>query len=138
MNEKMKIVIGAVVTGTVVLGAVVAMGIGDMGSSELLMVFGAVALSLGSLYFVKDKLGDMKKGLPTEDELSKQIMNRAGALSYYFTIWLAIAIMWIDTLYFKDVLGTHLTTMEIVGAIVLVSGGFFIGTAIFLKKLGRV
>ena len=137
-KDKLKVALIIAMVGVVAMGAVFAMLPGDLDLSTSLMIIGATGLSIGALYFARDKMSDMRKGLPTEDELSKKVMHKAGALAYYFTVWLAVAILWLDSLYFEDVLGRGLTTGEIIGAIVLIPGLFFIASAIVIKKTGRV
>ena len=88
-KDKLKVALIIAMVGVVAMGAVFAMLPGDLDLSTSLMIIGATGLSIGALYFARDKMSDMRKGLPTEDELSKKVMHKAGALTYYFTVWLA-------------------------------------------------
>ena len=131
-------IIVIVVTGCVLLTIAVLLSAGTADLSELLMVIAALGLCAGALFLAKDKISALRKGLPTEDELSKKVTHKAAAYSYYFTIWLSIAIMWLDMLFFEDMLGHGLRAGQIVGMIVIFSGIFFIVTAILFRKYAKV
>lgn len=135
-NDKLKVVLIVTMTGILALVASIVLLPGDLSTTEMIMVLTAVVIAIGALYFVKDKMSAMKQGLPTDDEMSKKIVTKAGAWSYYFTIWLAVALLWTNNMYFKDVLGQELKAVHVIGAIVLIPGIFFIATVIVLKKRG--
>jgi peptidoglycan/LPS O-acetylase OafA/YrhL len=135
-NEKMKVMVGLSIAGIAMLGlALFTMG-GVASFSEIVFVVLTIILVIGVTAIIINKSKEVKKGLPAEDELSKKISWRAGAYSYFATIWIAIAIMWYNTLG-VDKLGLYeLSTVEIVGVIVLVSGVIYISLAMLFNRRG--
>jgi peptidoglycan/LPS O-acetylase OafA/YrhL len=62
------------------------------------MGFGIIILVVGFAVFVGlKKLTSAKRGEPAEDELSKKVMQKTAALSYYISIYL-----WLALSYFSD------------------------------------
>lgn len=135
-SDKMKVKIGVTIIGIALLGlALFAMG-GIYNFTEMIFVILTIILVIGSAVIMINKTKAVKKGLPAEDELSKKVSWKAGAYSYFATIWIAIAIMWYNTLG-VDKLGLYeLSTVEIVGVIVLVSGVIYIGLAMLFNRRG--
>jgi len=63
-----------------------------------LVQFGVILLVLGFAIFVGYKrLTSAKRGEPPEDEMSKKVMRKTAAWSYYISLYLWLAIM-----YFSD------------------------------------
>ncbi len=63
-----------------------------------LVQFGVIMLVLGFAIFVGYKrLTSAKRGEPPEDEMSKKVMRKTAAWSYYISLYLWLAIM-----YFSD------------------------------------
>jgi peptidoglycan/LPS O-acetylase OafA/YrhL len=58
------------------------------------------------------RLTSERRGEPVEDELSKKVLQRAAALSYYISLY-----MWVAMIYIKD--RVKLDTEEILGAGIL-------------------
>lgn len=54
-----------------------------------------ILLVVFALVFLYNRVGNIKSGLPPEDELSKKMLKVAAARSYYFSLflWLAISYM---------------------------------------------
>ena len=62
------------------------------------MGFGVIILVVGFAAFVGlKKLSSAKRGEPAEDELSKKVMQKTAALSYYVSLYL-----WLALSYFSD------------------------------------
>jgi peptidoglycan/LPS O-acetylase OafA/YrhL len=75
--------------------------------------FGIIILVVASAFFVGYKrLASAKRGEPPEDELSKKVMQKTSALSYYISLYLWLAIM-----YFSDRLDYE--THTVIGAGIL-------------------
>lgn len=69
----------------------------EMDLQEILMI-GALVLVVGfALFLAFRRLRDAKAKLPTEDEMSRKIMRRGAATSYYISIY-----MWLVIMYFED------------------------------------
>ena len=63
-----------------------------------LLQFGVILILVAFAIFIGFKrLGSAKRGEPPEDEMSKKVMQRTAALSFYISIYLWLAIM-----YFSD------------------------------------
>ena len=58
------------------------------------------------------RLGSARRGEPQEDELSKQVLQRTAALSYYISLYL-----WVGVLFIKD--RVTLDSEELIGAGIL-------------------
>lgn len=76
------------------------MDIASFGVIFLVLVF-AVVLGF-------KRLGSAKRGEPAEDELSKKVMQKTAALSYYISIYL-----WLFIMYIQD--KVNLETHSIIG-----------------------
>lgn len=69
----------------------------EMDLQEILMI-GALVLVVGfALFLAFRRLRDAKANLPTEDEMSRKMMRRGAATSYYISIY-----MWLVIMYFED------------------------------------
>jgi peptidoglycan/LPS O-acetylase OafA/YrhL len=67
-------------------------------SSIDIMPFGIIILLIGFAVFVGyRKYSNVKRGEPTEDELSKKILQRASSTAYYISLY-----MWLAFSYFSD------------------------------------
>jgi peptidoglycan/LPS O-acetylase OafA/YrhL len=75
--------------------------------------FGIIILVVAFAFFLGYKrLASAKRGEPPEDELSKKVMQKTSALSYYISLYLWLAIM-----YFSDRLDYE--THTVIGAGIL-------------------
>ena len=77
-----------------------------MGMSIILIVV-AFAVFIGFR-----RLGSTRRGEPQEDELSKKVLQRTAALSYYISLY-----MWLGVLFIRDRIS--LDTGELIGAGIL-------------------
>jgi peptidoglycan/LPS O-acetylase OafA/YrhL len=69
----------------------------DLTSFDL-VDFGIIILVVGfAVFFGFKKLSSVKKGEPAEDELSRKIMLKTAALSYYISLY-----VWLLVMYFSD------------------------------------
>ena len=67
----------------------------DSVASEIIFVAAIVILFIVSIFFSIKRLKNRKLGLPEEDELSKKIMNKAGAKSFFVSLFLWLALLYI-------------------------------------------
>ena len=102
--------------------------------SDLFLIILPIILVLGTLVFVWDKIKNMRAGLPSEDERAKKLHWKAGAYTYFTTIWIAVGTLWYNII--ADNLGiAQLSVTDVIAAIVLLSGlCFFIFNFYFMKK----
>ena len=65
----------------------------EVNLNEVLMVVGVILVVGFALFLAFRRMRDIKSDLPAEDEFSKKIMRRAGATSYYVSLYLWLALM---------------------------------------------
>jgi peptidoglycan/LPS O-acetylase OafA/YrhL len=66
-------------------------------TQEILMLGGLILVVGFALFVALGRLRSAKENLPAEDELSKEIMRRTAATSYYVSIYL-----WLVLMFFSD------------------------------------
>ena len=64
-------------------------------SSEIIFIVAIVILFIVSMFFAIKRLKNRKQGLPEEDELSKKIFNKAGAKSFFVSLFLWLALLYV-------------------------------------------
>ena len=67
----------------------------DSVASEIIFVAAIVILFIVSIFFTIKRMKNRKQGLPEEDELSKKIVNKAGAKSFFVSLFLWLALLYI-------------------------------------------
>ena len=67
----------------------------DSVASEIIFVAAIVILFIVSIFLSIKRLKNRKLGLPEEDELSKKIMNKAGAKSFFVSLFLWLTLLYI-------------------------------------------
>lgn len=86
-----------------------------------LVHFGVIVLVAGfALFFGYKRLSSERRGEPVEDELSKKVMQKAAAISYFISLYL-----WVFLIFLKDrvemeteeLLGTGILGMAVIFAI---------------------
>ncbi|MBN1339568.1 MAG: DUF2178 domain-containing protein [Bacteroidales bacterium] len=95
----MKKVIIALVISLLALGSAILWitEAGFSGSlSEILEYAGIVILVGFALWMGLSRMKSLNRGEPAEDELSKKIMLKASSLSYYISIYVWLAVMYIS------------------------------------------
>ena len=63
------------------------------------MVIVPLLLAIGALIIVWDRIKSIRAGLPVDDERAKKLHWKAGAYTYYATIWLALGTIWYNILF---------------------------------------
>jgi peptidoglycan/LPS O-acetylase OafA/YrhL len=63
---------------------------------EILMILGLVLVVGFALFLAIRRLRDTRANFPAEDEMSKAIMRKAAASSYYISIYMWLAFMFFD------------------------------------------
>jgi peptidoglycan/LPS O-acetylase OafA/YrhL len=62
-----------------------------------LVMYGVIIVVVGFALFIGYKrLTSVKKGEPAEDELSKKVLQKTAAMSYYVSLYLWLAVMYIS------------------------------------------
>ena len=95
-----------------------------------LVQFGVIILILIFALFVGIKrLGSEKRGEPVEDELSKMILQKSAALSYYISLY-----MWVFMIWLKD--RVAMDTEEVLGSGILAMAVIFGLSWVFVRFIG--
>jgi len=139
MNNKLTVVLGLGVTvSVVVLLALFITASETLDLIEYIFIVLLIGLVIGSTLIVLKRTKDIKAGLPTDDELSNKISNRAGNYAWLASIWTAVGLIWYNSL-IADVFGVpELTTEQSLGTVVLLSGVIFFGAFFYFNRKGNV
>ncbi|OFX82827.1 MAG: hypothetical protein A2W99_14285 [Bacteroidetes bacterium GWF2_33_16] len=90
---------------------------GEGFSSTDMFQFSIIALILVFAIFVGyKKFSSAKRGEPTEDELSKKVLQKTAAWSYYISLYMWVAMIYIKdrmTMDTEEVLGTGILAMAV-------------------------
>jgi len=100
---------------------------------EILMLAGAIIIVGFAVYIGLVRVKSLKRKEPLEDELSKKVMTKTSSLSYYFSLYL-----WLFIMYISD--RTTMHTHTLIGAGILGMAIIFflswLGIKIYLIKHG--
>lgn len=129
MKEKTRLVIGAVVLLAVV--STLALYVSSDKSIDLIELVGIILVPLilvfGAAYILWRKAESMKSGLPMEDEFSKKVSYRAGYYAYMVSIYVALAVMFLE-----------LPVNQAGAIVILIPAIVFMGSYIILERKGDV
>ena len=138
MKEKISVILGAIIGITVLLGVVFYINaIQKVELYDLILIIIPIILVLGAIFLLRDKIKNIKAGLPSEDERAKKLQWKAGAYTYFATIWIAIGIMWYN-IFAENSSLTELNAGQVIAAIVLLSAICFFILNFYLMKKGDV
>jgi peptidoglycan/LPS O-acetylase OafA/YrhL len=105
-------------------------GIGKSVSFKEIMTFGVIIVLVGfGIYFAYRRFSSARRGEPAEDELSKKIMRKTAAWSYYISLY-----MWIFMIWFKD--RVTMDTEQVLGAGILCMAVIFFVSWIVIRLSG--
>ena len=104
----------------------------DLG--DIILIIIPIILVIGVMVIIWDKIKNLRAGLPSEDERAKKLNWKAGAYSYFATIWIAVGIMWYNI--FAENLNLYILNVnQVIAAIILLSAlCFFIFNFYFMRK----
>jgi len=104
--------------------------IGKSVPANEVVTFGIIIVLVGfGLYFAWRRFSSAKKGEPPEDELSKKMLQKAAAWSYYISLY-----MWVFMIWLKD--RVTMDTEEVLGAGILSMAVIFLACWIVIKLRG--
>ncbi len=84
-----------------------------------LLQFGIVLILVGfGLFIAIKRAGSARRGEPAEDELTKKILQKTAAISYYISLYLWVFLIWL-----KD--RVKFDTEELLGSGILMMGMIF-------------
>jgi peptidoglycan/LPS O-acetylase OafA/YrhL len=82
------------------------------------LTFGIIIVLVGfGLYFAYMRFTGAKRGEPAEDELSKKVMQKTAAWSYYISLYMWVFMIWLKdrvTLDTEQVLGAGILCMAVI------------------------
>ena len=93
---------------------------GVLGQSDLITIGIIFLLVLFAVFVGYKRLTSARRGEPVEDELTKNVLRRTAALSYYISLYLWVAILFIKdriTIDPEEMLGAGILGMAITFAI---------------------
>jgi peptidoglycan/LPS O-acetylase OafA/YrhL len=98
-------------------------------TQEILMTVGVLIMVGFALFISAKRVRSHRRQEPAEDELSKQVMNRAASLSYYISLY-----WWLLVMYFSD--RVSLPVHSLIGAGILGMAIIFLFSWIWTKVSG--
>ena len=134
MMNKSRIAIGiGIVILTLATLSLFILSIGTISLSETILIGIILVLIISVSYILWDRLKNVKKGLPAEDERLKLVNYKAGYYGFIAAIWCAVG-----SNILSDILFTHEpTASQLAGVVVLASGFVFIVTYLYLSRKGN-
>jgi hypothetical protein len=133
MKDKHTIILGIGVTTLVVFTFVFYMICDkEIGLFELISIPILIAIILFSVYIIRDKLKNLKAGLPLKDERLENAAYKAGYYGFIAAIWGAIGVnLGYNLLFDKDLRGGL-----VAAAVVLISGFVFAISYLYFSRKG--
>ena len=135
MKEIKNIIIMTLVGILVLFGVIFyILGSSTLDLGDLILIVIPIFLVIGVMVVIWDKIKNLRAGLPSEDERAKKLNWKAGAYSYFATIWIAVGIMWYNI--FAENLNLYILNVgQVIAAIILLSAlCFFIFNFYFMRK----
>ena len=131
MKEINKIVVSAGIGILVLLGVLLyILGSETIDLVEIGLIVLPIILVIGVLFILKDRLSNLRAGLPVEDERAKKLGWKAGAYSYFATIWLAVGSLWYNI--FAENYNLPILGVEGVIAVIVLGSGIVWMTLFFV------
>ncbi len=117
-----KSVLVLIVVGLLIIGTVVWISMSSTILKEIdFLNLGIIsALVVFGLFFGIKRLRSEKRKEPVEDEMSKKIVQKTASISYYFSLY-----MWVFILFIKDKIKIKMDTEEWIGVGILGMSIFF-------------
>jgi peptidoglycan/LPS O-acetylase OafA/YrhL len=87
-------------------------------SGTEIVTFGTIIVLVGfGLFFAYRRFTGASRGEPAEDELSKKVMQKTAAWSYYISLYMWVFMIWLKdriTLDTEEVLGAGILSMAVI------------------------
>lgn len=138
MKEKIRIKAGFLVSALVVITLAMWMLSSSSVDYGMLIIFPIlIVIVVMAVWVVNTKAKNVRKGLPSRDELSDKVMHRAGYYTYLATIWIALGTQWYND--FASDLGWFvLDASRTVEVIILLSAVLFFGLYFYFNRKGNI
>ncbi len=115
------IVASVIVIGVLfVVGATNSEGTDNWALIATAVIVGSIAVAASLV--ARKRLKEMKRGFPSEDEMSTAVKTRAGYLSFFVSMYLCLAIGWIYGVFLEDKKIEFPTVGELMFILVAVMG----------------
>jgi hypothetical protein len=138
MKEIKKIIVMTLVGIMVLIGVLFyILGSSSMDLGEIFLIIIPIILVIATLILVFDRIKNLKAGLPSEDERAKKINWKAGAYSYFSTIWIAVGLMWYN-IFAENLNLPVLNVGQVIAGIILLSGLCFFGFSFYFMRKGDI
>ena len=119
MKDKLGIVLGAgIVVAVLATLMFYILNAGNIELSEIFPIFIVIILVISAFYILWDRIKNVKKGLPAQDERLKLTSYKAGNYGFIAAIWGAVFVPLVIDILFDYELPGHLVT-----AVVVLCGG---------------
>jgi peptidoglycan/LPS O-acetylase OafA/YrhL len=86
--------------------------------TEEILTFGIIIILVGfGLYFAWRRFSSARRGEPQEDELSKRMIQKTAAWSYYISLYMWVFMIWLKdrvTMDTEQVLGAGILSMAVI------------------------
>ena len=134
MKEKLEIMAGLILVIVVSISLLIyALNVRILNSVKFGLFVIAILLVTTILYILLDRVINVRKGLPAEDERLKNITYKAGYYGFISAVLSSVfGPLLSDVILGRELQGYHVTTI-----IVLVSGFIFIVSYLFLARKGN-
>ncbi len=135
MKEKFNIIIMTLVGVMVLIGVIFYfLGSATLDLGDIILIIIPIFLVIAVMIIIWDKIKNIRAGLPSEDERAKKLNWKAGAYSYFATIWIAVGIMWYN-IFAENTSFPILNVGQVIAAIILLSAiCFFMFNFYFMRK----
>lgn len=134
MKDKIGIIAGIGITALVVMTILFyILNAGDLELNEILPIGIVLILVVSTLYILWDRIRNIKKGLPAQDERLKITNYKACYYGFIASIWSAVGAPLLSGIIFDYELSGHHTT----AAVVLCGGLAFMISYIYLAWKGN-
>lgn len=139
MNNKLTVVLGlGVAVSVFVLLSLFITASENLDLIEYIFIVVSIGFVICLTLTVFKRTKEIRAGLPTDDELSNKISQKAGNYAWLASVWTAIGLIWYNTL-IVDVFGVpELTTEHSLGTVILLSGVIFFGALFYFNRKGNV
>ena len=138
MKEIKKIIIMTLVGILVLIGVLFyILGSSTLDLGEFLLIIIPIILIIAATFIIWDKIKNLRAGLPSEDERAKKLNWKAGAYSYFATIWISVGLLWYN-IFAENLELPILNAGQVIAAIVLLSGLCFFAFSFYFMRKGDV
>jgi len=111
---------------------------GILSISDAMLIIVSLLVAGAATWIVVDRFRNIKAGLPVTDERAKDLFNKASYYAYLTAIWIGVGFVMFEDIIAPFVGKEHLTSGDIVGALVMISAIVLFGSYFFLSRKGNI